>query len=152
MLSRSSRLSLCDPMDYNTTQLPCPSYFLEITQTHLHWVDGGIQPSCPLLSPSLPAFNPFQHQGFFQWVSSSHQVARCWSFNSSISPYSGLISFRTDWFVSLQATRLSRVFSNTTVRRHQLFGSQPFFIVQPSHLYMTTGKARALAVLSCVRK
>ena len=58
MFSRSSRLSLCDPVDYNTTQLPCPPYFWEFTQTHVHWVDGGIQPSCPLLSPSLSAFKP----------------------------------------------------------------------------------------------
>ena len=54
-----------------------------------------------LSSPSAPAFNFFQHQGLFHWISSSRQVAKCWSFSFSISPsneYSGLTSFRIDWF------------------------------------------------------
>ena len=48
----------------------------ELAQTHVHWVSDAIQPSHPLLSPSPPAFNLSQHQGLFQWVSSSHQVAK----------------------------------------------------------------------------
>ena len=47
-----------------------------LTQTHVHWVSDDIQPSNPLSSPSLPAFNLSQHQGLFQWVSSSHEVAK----------------------------------------------------------------------------
>ena len=50
-----------------------------------------------------------------------------WSFSFSISPsteYSGFISFRIDWFDSLQSKRLSRVFSNTTLQKHQFFGAQ----------------------------
>ena len=69
------------------------------TQTHVHWVGDVIQPSHPLSFPSPPTFNLSQHQGFFKWVSSSHQVAKVWSFSFSISPskeYSGLISFRVD--------------------------------------------------------
>ena len=50
--------------------------FLEFTQTHVHWLSDAIQPSHPLSSPSLPAFNLPQHQGLFKWVSSSHQVAK----------------------------------------------------------------------------
>ena len=60
----------------------------------------AIQPSHPLSSPPPPAFSLSQHQGLFKWVSSSHQVAKYWSFSFSISPsseYSGLISFRIDW-------------------------------------------------------
>ena len=52
----------------------------EFTQTHVHWVGHAIQPSQPLSSPSLPASNLFQHQSLFQWVSSSHQVAKVLEF------------------------------------------------------------------------
>ena len=54
---------------------PCPSPLLEFTQTHVHWVGDAIQPS-HLLSPSSPALNLSQHQGLFQWVGLSHQVAK----------------------------------------------------------------------------
>ena len=67
-------LTLCDPMDCSTPGLPVHHQLPEFTQTHVHWVCDAIQPSHPLLSPSLPALNPFQHQGLFQWVRSSHQV------------------------------------------------------------------------------
>ena len=93
--------TLCDPMNRSRPGLPVYHQLLEFTQTHLHWVSDAIQPSHPLLSPSLPAFNLSQYQGLLQWVSSSHQVAKYWSFSFSISPsseYSGLISFRKDWF------------------------------------------------------
>ena len=52
----------------------------EFTQNHVHWVGDAIQPSHPLLSPSLPAFNLSHHQGLFRWVSSSHQVAKVLEF------------------------------------------------------------------------
>ena len=55
------------------------SLFITNSQTHAHWVDDAIQPSHPLLSPS-PAFNLFQHQGLFKWVSSLHQVAKVLEF------------------------------------------------------------------------
>ena len=48
----------------------------EFAQTHVHWVSDAIQPSHPLSSPSPPAFNLSQQQGFPQWVGSSHQVAK----------------------------------------------------------------------------
>ena len=83
------------------------------------------QPSHHLAPPSLPALNLSQHQSLFQWVSSLHQVAKVLSF--SISPsneYSGLISFRMDLLDLLVVQGLSRVFSNTTVEKHQFFGAQ----------------------------
>ena len=52
----------------------------ELAQTHVHQVADAIQPSHPLLSPSPPAFSLSQHQGLFQWVSSSHQVAKLLEF------------------------------------------------------------------------
>ena len=67
--------TLCNPMNRSTPGLPVHHQLLEFTQTHVHWVGDAIQPSHPLSSPS-PALNLAQHQGLFQWVSSSHQVAK----------------------------------------------------------------------------
>ena len=70
-----SCLTLCDPMNRNTPGLPVHHQLPEFTQTHVHRVGDAIQPSHPLSSPSPPALNPSQHQGLFQWVNSSHEVA-----------------------------------------------------------------------------
>ena len=75
-----SCLTLCNTMDYSTPSLPVHHQLLELTQTHVHWVSDGIQSSHPPLAPSPPAFNPSQHKGFFQWVCSSHQVAKVLEF------------------------------------------------------------------------
>ena len=88
------------PMGCNMSGFAVHHQLLETAQTHVHQVDDAIQPSHPL-SPPSPAFNLSQHQGLFQWVSSSHQVAKHWSFSFSMSPsneHSGLISLRMDWF------------------------------------------------------
>ena len=71
-----SCLALCDSMYCSTPGLPVFHCLLEFAQTHVHQVGDTIQPSHPLPSPSPPAFNLSQHQGLFQWVSSSHQVAK----------------------------------------------------------------------------
>ena len=71
-----SCLTLCDPMDCSKTGFPVHHQYLELAQTHVPWVGDAIQPSHPLSSPSPPAFNLSQHQGLFQWVSSSYQVAK----------------------------------------------------------------------------
>ena len=63
--------TLCDPMDF-----PILHYLLEFAQTHVHWVDDAIQSSHHLSPPSPPAFSLSQHQGLFQWIGSSHQVAK----------------------------------------------------------------------------
>ena len=67
-------------MDHSTPGLSVHHQLPEFTQTHLHWVSDAIQPPYPLLSPSPPAFNLSQHQGLFNWVSSSHQVAKVLEF------------------------------------------------------------------------
>ena len=95
-----SRVWLCNPMDCSTPGFPVLHYLPELAQSHVHRVADAIQPSHPLSSLS-PAFNLSQHQGPFQWVGSSHQVAKYWSFSFNIrtsNAYSGLISFRIDWF------------------------------------------------------
>ena len=71
-----SCLTLCDPMNRSTPGLPVHHKLPEFTQTHVHWGSDTIQPSHPLSSPSPPAPNPSQHQSHFQWVNSSHEVAK----------------------------------------------------------------------------
>ena len=96
--------TLCDPMDCSMPGIPVLHYLLEFAQTPVHWVSYAIQPSHPLLPPFPPALNLFQYQSLFQWVSYSPRWPKYWSFSFSISPsnkYSGLISFRIDWFYIL---------------------------------------------------
>ena len=75
-----SRVRLCDPMNRSTPGLPVHHQLPEFTQTHVHRVGDAIQPSHLLSSPSPPAPNPSQHQGLFQWVNSSHEVAKVLEF------------------------------------------------------------------------
>ena len=72
--------TLCDPMNCSTPGLPVHHQLPEFTQTHIHHFGDAIQPSHPLLSPSPPAPNPSQHQSLFQWVSSSHELAKVLEF------------------------------------------------------------------------
>ena len=116
--------TLCDPMDCSTPGFPILHHLPELAQTHVHWVGDAIQPSHPLLAPSTPALNFSQHQGLFQWVSYSHQVA---TGLASALPMNIQASFPMGLtgLISLQSKELSRVFSNTTVQKHQFFGPQP---------------------------
>ena len=75
-----SRVWLCDPMDCSMPGLPVHHQLPEFTQSHVHCVSDAIQLSHPLSSPCSPALNLSQHQGLFQWVSSSHQVAQVLEF------------------------------------------------------------------------
>ena len=76
--------TLCDPMNHRTLGPPVHHQLLEFTQTHVHRVSDSIQPSHPLLSPSPPPPNPSQDQGLFQWVNSSHEVAKVLEFFTPI--------------------------------------------------------------------
>ena len=88
-------LTVWDPMDCSTPGFPVHYQLPELTQTHIHWVSDPIQPSHPLSSPSPPAFNLSQHQGLFQWVSSSHQVAKVLAFQHQYQSFQWI--FRTDF-------------------------------------------------------
>ena len=125
-------LTLCDPMDCSMPGFPVLHQLPELAQTHVHWVGNAIQPSHPLLSPSSPAFNFSQHQGLFQWVSSSHQVAKVLEFSFSISPsneYSGLISFRMHWLdlLAVQGTLKSLLQHHSS--KASILQYSAFFIV-----------------------
>ena len=73
----------------------CPSPSPRFTQTHIHPVSDVIQPSHPLSSSSPPAPNPSQHQSLFQWVSSSHQVAKVLELQLQHQSFKWI--FRTDF-------------------------------------------------------
>ena len=101
-----SCLTLCDPMDCSIPGFTVHHQLLEFTQTYVHQIGDAIQPSHPLSSPSPPAFKLSQHQvRVFSSESALHiKWPKYWSLNFSTSPsneYSGLISFRIDWFDSL---------------------------------------------------
>ena len=118
--------TLCDPVNYSTPGLPVHHQLPEFTQTHVHRVSDAIQPSHPLSSPSPPSPNPSQQQSFpvsqlFAWGGQSTGVSALAAFLPKKSQ--GWSSEWTGW-ISLQSKGLSRVFSNTTVQKHQFFGTQ----------------------------
>ena len=119
----------------------------EFAQTYVLRVGDAIQPSNPLSSPSPPTFNLSQHQGLFQWVSSSYQMPKYWSFSFNISPsteHSALVSFRIDWcdLLAVQGTLKSLLQQHSS--KASILGHSVLFIVQLSHPYMTTGKTIVL--------
>ena len=138
-------------MDCSTPGFPVHHQFPEIAQTHVHRVGDAIQPSRPLSSPSLPAFNLSQQQGLFQWVSSSIKWPKNWSFSFNISPsneYSGLISFRMDWLDLLAVKSLLQHQSS----KESILGCSAFLMVQFSYSYITTRKTIALTIWDFVAK
>ena len=90
-----SCLTLCGPIYCRSPGLPVLHQLPEFTQSHVHRVGDAIQPSHPLSSPSPPAFNLCQHQGLFQWVSSSHQVAKVLEFQLQHQSFQWI--FRVDF-------------------------------------------------------
>ena len=119
-------LIICDPMDCSIPGYPVHHQFLELAQTHVHRVGDAIQPSHPLSSPSPPDFYLSQHQSFpmSQFFTSGGQsigVASALVFPMNIQEW-----FPLGWtgLISLLSQGLSRVFSSTTVQKHQVFGAQ----------------------------
>ena len=113
-------------MDHSTPGFPVPHHLPELAQIHVHRVSDGIQPSHPLLYPS-PGFNLSQHQGLFQWVSSSGGQSIDASASASVLSNSsqGWFSLGLTGLISLLSQGLSRVFSRTTVQKHQFSGTLP---------------------------
>ena len=116
--------TLCDPVNHSMPGLPVDHQLPKLTQTHVHRVGDAIQPSHPLSSPSPPTFNHFQHQGLFQWVNSSHEVAKVLGFQLQHQSFQWTPLLQWTDCISLQSKELSRVFSNTTVQKHQFFDTQ----------------------------
>ena len=128
------------PHELQHPRLPCPLLSPE-AQTHVHWVRDVIQTPHPLSPPSPLAFSLSQCQGLFQWVSSSCKMAKILELQLQHQPSQWI--FRVDFLfpleltdlISLVSKGLSRVFSSTTIQKHQFFVTQPIFMVQFSHTY-----------------
>ena len=128
-------------------------HLLELALTHVHWVSDIIQPSHSLSSSSPPAF--YLSQVLSNESALHIRWPKYWSFNFSISPsneYSGLISFRIDWFdfLAVQGTRKSLLQHHSS--KASILQCSGFFMVQLSHRYMTTEKTIALTIGTFVRK
>ena len=122
-----SYLTLCDPMDCSMKGFPVLHHLLEFAQTHIHQVSDAIQPFHPLSSPSLlPSIFPT-----IRVFSNESVLCIRWP-KFGVSASASVLPMNTqDWsplgwtgWISLQSKGLSRVFSNTTVQKHQLFGAQ----------------------------
>ena len=124
-----SCVTFCDPMNCSTPGFPVLHHLLEFAQIHVHWVSDAIQPSRLLSCPSPPAFNLSQHQGLFlmnQLFTLGGQSIGA-SASASVLPMNlqSLFPLGLTSLMSLQSKGLSRVFSNTTVQRHQFLDTQP---------------------------
>ena len=121
-----SCLTLCEPI-LQHADFPVHHQLLELAQIHVYQVSDAIQPSHPLLSPYPPAFNLSQHEGL-----SNESVLHIRWQSIGVSPTASVLPMNIqDWFslgwtgwISLQSKGLSRVFSNTTVQKHQFFCTQ----------------------------
>ena len=147
--------TLCDPMNHSMPGLLVHHQLPEFTQIHVHWVGNAIQSSYPLSSPSPPALNLSQHQGLFQWVSSSHQVAKVLEFQLQHQSFQW--TPRTD---PLRMDRLDLLAIQRTLKslfqhhssKASILQHSAFFMVQLWHPYMTIGKNMTLTRWTFVGK
>ena len=119
--------TLCDPNNHSTPGLPVHHQLLEFTQTHVYRVGDDTKSSHPLSSPSPPTPTSPSIRVFSDESTFRMRWPKYWSFSFSISLSNedpGLMSFRMDWLDLLESRGLSRVFSKTTVQKHQFFGAQ----------------------------
>ena len=142
-------------MNCRTPGIPVLHCLLEFTQIHVHCINDAFWPSFPVSPLSSIALNLSQHQGLFQWVSSSHQVAKILQLQlqeRSLHWITRVDTFKIDWFdlLAVQGTLkslLQRQSSKTSILQHS-----GFFMFQFLHPYMTTGKTKALTIRSFVGK
>ena len=123
-----SCVRLWDPMDCSTSGFPVHHQLPESTQTYVHQVGDAIQPSHPrrplfLLPPISSSIRVFSMSPLFAWGGPSTGVSAL----TSVLPKKSQCWSPSEWTgrISLQSKRVSRVFSNTTVQKHQFFGTQP---------------------------
>ena len=149
-----SHLTFCDPIDCSTPSFLVLHHLLELAQTYVRWVSDAVQLSHPLLSSSPPAFFPrirvFSNESVLciRWP-------KYWSFSFSISPpnkYSGLMSFRTDWFALLAVQGTLKSLLQHHSSKTSFLQCSAFFMVQLSHSSTTTGKTIALTIWTFVSR
>ena len=147
--------TLCDPMNCITPGFLVLHHLPEPVQIHVHWVYEAIQPSHPL-SPLILQPSIFPSTRVF-----SNELALCirwpkyWNFSFSICPcneYSGLISFRIDWFDLLTAQGTFKSLLQHYSLKSSIPGHSVLFMVQLSHPYMTNGKTITLMIWTSVHK
>ena len=137
---------LSNPMNGGTPGFPVLHYLPEFAETHVHQIDDAIQLSHPLSSPALN----LSHQCLSNGISSLHQLAKVLELqlqHQSLSEYSGMISFRIDWFYMLIVQRTLKSLFHHHSSRASIYLCSAFFMVQLSCLYMTTGKIIAIWTL-----
>ena len=146
-------LSLCDPMNCSMPGFPVLHYLPKYVQTHVHWVNDTIQ-SSHLLSPhSPPVLNVSQHQSLSHELSLHIRWPKYWSFSFSSSPwneYSGLISFRIDWFDLRAVQGTFRSLFQPHSSKAPILWCSTFFKVLLSQSCVTTGKNIALTIWTFV--
>ena len=132
-----SCLTLCDPMNRSMPGVLVLHYLPELAQTHVHWISDAIQPLHPLSSLSPPAsiFPSIRVFSESLFTSGGQRIGA--SASASVLPMN-----THDWFplgltdlISLKSKGLSRVFSNTTVQKHQFCSIQPF-LWSNSHIHL----------------
>ena len=147
-------LTLCHPMNRSTPGLPVYHKLPKFTQTHVQRVGDAIQPSHPLSSPTPPAPDPSQHQGLFQWVSSSHEGAKVLEFQLQHQSFQW--TPRTDLFhdglVGSPCSPRDSQESSPTPQFKSINFSALSCLHSLSHPYMTTGKTIALTRWTFVGK
>ena len=142
--------TICNPMDCGMPGFPVHHQLPELAHAHFHQVGDAIQPSYPLSSPSPPAFNVSQHQGLFQWVGSSNQVAKVLELqHQSLQWIFRIDSFRIDWFDLLAVQGTLKSLQHHSSKASILWCSA-FFMVQLLHSYMTIGKTVTLTIWTFV--
>ena len=140
-------LTLCDPVNCSMPGSSVLFYLPEFAQIHIHWVSDDIQPSHPLSPPYSFAFNLSQHQGLFQWVSSSQQVAEVLEFQlqhqsfqwifwvyfiwerltwSPCCPRDSQESYRTPQFKGINSSVLSSLYHPTLTSIHDCWKKHSF--------------------------
>ena len=142
-----SCLTLCDPVDCSTPSFPVLHYLPEIAQSYVHQVRDAIQPSHPLSSPSPPAFNLSQHQGLFQWVGASYQVAKVLEFQLQHQSFQWIFRvdfLRIDGFDLLAVQETFKSLLQHHSSKTSILWRSAFTMIQLSHPYMTTGRTITL--------
>ena len=133
---------LCDPMDCSTPGFPVYHQLLEPPQTHVHCIGDAIQACHPLSTSSPLTFNLSQHQGFFQWVSSSHQVAKVLKLQHQSFQWIFRTDFFQDWLIWSPCSPRDYQESSPTLQFKSInyLVLSLFFMVQLSHPYMIPEK------------
>ena len=133
--------TVCDPMNFGTPGFPVLHYLPEFAQTHVHRVSDTLQPSHPLLPPASESSNESAR------CISGQSIGTSASASVFSNEYSGLISFKTDWFDLLAVQGILKSLRQHHSLKASILRYSAFFMVQLSHLYMSTVKTTALTIL-----